>query len=151
SRLARAFEGSGLSYELRDETRSRAPVGQMAEDDGGEEYEEQAKVILTTIHRAKGLEADFVHVAGLADFLLPSRFRDPLIDRVRKHREEDHLAEELRILYVGMTRAKETLTLWVPCWNRRKQPSRFLPPENLWCRTTMLIEGKPEVSRGRNA
>src|SRR5262245_26089718 len=51
SRLARAFEGSGLPYELRDETRSRTPVGQMAEEDEGEEYEEQANVLLTTIHR----------------------------------------------------------------------------------------------------
>jgi superfamily I DNA/RNA helicase len=48
-------------------------------------------VVLTTIHRAKGLEADFVHIAGLADFLLPSRFRDTLIDRVRKRREDDYL------------------------------------------------------------
>jgi hypothetical protein len=87
-------------------------------------------VTATTIHRAKGLEADFVHVAGLADFLLPSRFRDTLIDRVPKHREEDHLAEELRVLYVGMTRARAVLTLWVPCWSGRKQPSRFLPADN---------------------
>jgi superfamily I DNA/RNA helicase len=149
SRLARAFEGSGLSYELRDETYSRAPIGQMAEEDEGEE-EARARVILTTIHRAKGLEADFVHVAGLADFLLPSRFRDTLIDRVRKRREEDHLAEELRVLYVGMTRAKEALTLWIPCWSGRKQPSRFLPPDNRWCRTTTLVQSQHGADRRRN-
>ena len=69
----------------------------MAEEDEDEE-EARTRVIPTTIHRPKGLEADFVHLAGLADLLLPGRFRDTLIDQVRKRREEDHLEEEVRVL-----------------------------------------------------
>jgi superfamily I DNA/RNA helicase len=151
SRLARAFEGSGLRYELRDERYSRAPIGDSDEgDDEADDETPRTQVVLTTVHRAKGLEADYVHIAGLTDWLLPTKFRDTLVDRVRKRREEDHLAEELRVLYVGMTRAKRALTLWIPCWNGRRQPSRFLPPDGPWCRTASLVTVQPNATgRGR--
>jgi len=56
SRLNRAFHESGLPYELRDETFSRAPLGQAGEEDSDEEGDSpKARVILTTIHRARGL------------------------------------------------------------------------------------------------
>lgn len=96
-------------------TRGRRSARGTEDEDTEEAESPRARVILTTIHGAKGLEADFVHVAGLTDWLLPSRFQDTLIDRVRRRREEDHLAEELRELYVAMTRAQSGLTLWVPC------------------------------------
>ena len=119
------------------------PLGHAGEEDRVEAGDEPptARVILTTIHRAKGLEADFVHVAGLTDWLLPSRFRDTVIDRVRKRRETDHLAEELRILYVGMTRAR-----------LGQQPSRFLPRDGAWSRTVSHVPshvGGADGRRGR--
>lgn len=148
SRLARAFDGSTIPYEVRDEAYSRAPLADGTEDSAEEEsLAPSGKVVLTTIHRAKGLEADFVHVAGLSDWLLPTRFRDTLIDRVRGRRERNHLGEELRVLYVGMTRAQESLTLWIPCWHGRQQPSRFLPPNSAWCRTTNHVKAAGSSSR----
>jgi hypothetical protein len=49
---------------------------------------------------------DGVHVVGLTDWPLPSRFRDIVIDRKRKRREDDHPAQELRVLCVAMTPAR---------------------------------------------
>jgi superfamily I DNA/RNA helicase len=58
-------------------------------------------VSLLTLHAAKGLEFPHVFIAGCEDGLLPYRmFGDP-----------GDVEEERRLLYVGMTRVKETLTL----------------------------------------
>jgi ATP-dependent DNA helicase UvrD/PcrA len=68
-------------------------------------------VHLLTYHRAKGLEFDAVFLPRLEEKELPTKAaRTPV-----------ELAEERRLLYVGMTRAKRHLAL---TWSR--QPSRFL-------------------------
>ena len=77
---------------------------------------------LMTLHAAKGLEFRFVFIAGCTDGLLP---HEGAI-------EEGRLDEERRLLYVGITRAKELLTLSWPARSRRfgevqaNKPSRFL-------------------------
>ena len=53
--------------------------------------------------------------------------------------------------YVGMTRARQGLTLWVPCWNGRSQPSRFLPPDSAWCRTRSHVPTGVGSARPRDA
>jgi DNA helicase II / ATP-dependent DNA helicase PcrA len=67
-------------------------------------------VHLLTLHRAKGLEFEAVHLPRLEEGELPSR-------RARG----DEIEEERRLLYVGLTRAKRHLLL---TWSGR--PSRFL-------------------------
>lgn len=88
-------------------------------------YDETAAVSLMTLHSAKGLEFDHVFLAGLEEGIFPhSR---------SKEREED-LEEERRLCYVGMTRARQTLTLTRAVYRRihgnerleASTPSRFL-------------------------
>jgi DNA helicase-2/ATP-dependent DNA helicase PcrA len=93
-------------------------------------------VTLMTLHAAKGLEFPVVFIVGLEEGLLPHS---------RSLMSEMEIEEERRLLYVGMTRAKEKLFL-TRSWNRSAygggNPSRFLReiPEDL------LEEVVPSVS-----
>jgi ATP-dependent DNA helicase Rep len=87
-------------------------------------------VRLMTLHSAKGLEFRFVHVIGVEEGTLPHAAGI----------EEGRLDEERRLMYVGMTRAKERLCLSYAARSRRygaivtNEPSRFLaelPPADL--------------------
>ena len=79
--------------------------------DAAEADAQGAGVNLSTYHRAKGLEWDAVFLPALDDGTLPIR-----------HAKTDELeAEERRLLYVGITRARTHLAL---SWSRK--PSRFL-------------------------
>jgi DNA helicase-2/ATP-dependent DNA helicase PcrA len=81
-------------------------------------------VNLLTLHRAKGLEWDAVLLPGLEDGTLP----------IRQAADDDEaLAEERRLLYVGLTRARRHLVLsWAELRagaggrETRRRPSRFL-------------------------
>jgi DNA helicase-2/ATP-dependent DNA helicase PcrA len=77
-------------------------------------------VVLATIHRAKGLEFDHVWIAGAEEGRLPHR------RSVRDGQE----AEERRLAYVAVTRARRTLHVsWAARRaGRRREPSRYLAP-----------------------
>ncbi len=87
-------------------------------------------VRLMTLHGAKGLEFRFVFIVGVEDGQLPHEGSI----------EEGRLDEERRLMYVGITRAKERLCLSYSARSRRfgevlkNEPSRFLteiPAEDL--------------------
>ncbi|MCI5159376.1 MAG: ATP-dependent helicase, partial [Candidatus Electrothrix sp. AUS1_2] len=82
------------------------------------------KLILSTIHSAKGLEWDVVFVLGLSDGLFP-----------RHNAVSDELEEERRLLYVAATRAKKQLYLCSPQLirtpDRRFQPADLSPFLNI--------------------
>lgn len=66
------------------------------------------KVILMTLHSAKGLEFPRVYLCGMEDGLFPSYMSITASDEEGKNEE---LEEERRLCYVGITRAKKVLTL----------------------------------------
>jgi DNA helicase-2/ATP-dependent DNA helicase PcrA len=91
--------------------------------DLGDDAEEKQGVKLMTLHSSKGLEFPCVFLVGMEEGYLPhSRSLD---DRFG-------LAEERRLAYVGITRAKEHLTLTSAAVRKRygqedeREPSRFL-------------------------
>ena len=113
---------------------------------------------LSTIHSAKGLEWDSVHVLAVYDGNFPACMAAGT---------SEEIDEERRLLYVGMTRARRHLTLYVPVRYHHRphgrddahgygKPSRFLTPEVLaTCDVTRLPDdplnpyGAPLVTRRR--
>lgn len=73
-------------------------------------------VTLATIHAAKGLEWDHVHLVGVAEGLLPIAYATTF----------EQVDEERRLAYVGITRAARTLSVSWARGVRERQPSRFL-------------------------
>jgi DNA helicase-2/ATP-dependent DNA helicase PcrA len=78
-------------------------------------------VTLASLHSAKGLEWDAVFVVGLAEGTLPTTYA----------KTDDAIEEERRLLYVGVTRARQWL--WLSYGQARspagraRRPCRFLP------------------------
>jgi len=70
------------------------------EIEGSEEGDKSPKVNLMTLHHAKGLEYDYVFMAGMENGVFPMS---------RAQSEPDEMEEERRLCYVGMTRAKKRL------------------------------------------
>jgi DNA helicase-2/ATP-dependent DNA helicase PcrA len=67
---------------------------------GAEDPDAEDKVVLSTIHSAKGLEFNTVFVVGLENGIFPLYSKD-----------DDELEEERRLLYVAVTRARRNLYL----------------------------------------
>ncbi|HUI51718.1 MAG TPA: UvrD-helicase domain-containing protein [Terriglobales bacterium] len=89
-------------------------------------FEGKPGVTLITLHSTKGLEFDHVFLTGLEDGICPHS---------RSLNEEKGIEEERRLVYVGMTRARKTLTLTRAVYRRvfgneqqmrASLPSRFL-------------------------
>jgi DNA helicase-2/ATP-dependent DNA helicase PcrA len=101
-------------------------------------------LVLSTIHSAKGLEWDVVHVIHAADGMIPSDMATG---------DDDEIEEERRLLYVAMTRARDALHVYRPMRYYRRpkgdphsfsQLSRFLEPPQV--RSTFTEIG-PSVDR----
>jgi len=89
-------------------------------------FEDKPGVTLITLHSTKGLEFDHVFLSGLEDGICPHS---------RSINEEKGIEEERRLVYVGMTRARQSLTLTRAVYRRvfgneqqmrASLPSRFL-------------------------
>lgn len=108
-----------------------------------EEEDDSDRVQLMTLHASKGLEFDHVYLMGMEEEILPHR----------NSIENGDIEEERRLAYVGITRAKKTLTMTLA--RKRKQfgelidcqPSRFLDelPED-----DLVYEGRGEVCEATN-
>jgi DNA helicase-2/ATP-dependent DNA helicase PcrA len=113
-----------------------------------DDYDEHSRVTLMTLHSAKGLEFETVFLVGLEEGVFPHKLAldDPA-----------EIEEERRLCYVGMTRAKNRLTL---SWARERRSfaresfektkaSRFLreiPPELLEPLSFAVLGWKPRTN-----
>lgn len=114
-----------------------------------DEETEDDRVVLMTLHAAKGLEFPHVYLVGMEEELLPHR----------SSIEDDNIAEERRLAYVGLTRAQRNLVM--SCAERRRrggelvrcEPSRFiqeLPSDDLrWEGRGSKLSPEEKQARGQ--
>jgi DNA helicase II / ATP-dependent DNA helicase PcrA len=100
-------------------------------------------VTLASLHAAKGLEWDAVFLVGLVDGTVPLVHADT----------PEQVEEERRLLYVGVTRAREHLQLsWAlsrsPGGRGNRQPSRFL--DGLHSGVTRAVSAPRQPRRERS-
>jgi len=98
-------------------------IALVTEADALDDAEEQSRLVLMTMHNAKGLEYPVVFVIGMEDSVFPHH---------RALSDPDELEEERRLCYVAFTRAGERLYT-TSAWSRTlfgatnaNPPSRFL-------------------------
>ncbi|WP_022881299.1 ATP-dependent helicase [Gryllotalpicola ginsengisoli] len=101
-------------------TSFRRFTDELLERQAGQHEPTLQAVTLATLHSAKGLEWDTVHIVGLSEGLVPISYATTF----------EQADEERRLLYVGITRARRRLHLsWAETGGPRaapRQPSRFL-------------------------
>jgi DNA helicase-2/ATP-dependent DNA helicase PcrA len=98
-------------------------------------------VTLSSLHSAKGLEWDAVLVVGLAEGTLPTTYA----------RTPEALEEERRLLYVGITRARQWLWLSYAAarspGGRQRRACRFLPALDAGARGRSSARRDPDGTR----
>ncbi|WP_245727015.1 ATP-dependent DNA helicase UvrD2 [Streptomyces longwoodensis] len=96
-------------------------VAELDERAGAQHAPTVQGVTLASLHSAKGLEWDAVFLVGVAEGMMPITYA----------RTDEQIEEERRLLYVGVTRARERLHVsWAlsraPGGRPNRRPSRFL-------------------------
>ena len=105
------------------------PIDLNQEDVEGA-YRDEAPLVLTTVHSAKGLEFDAVYLIDALDGVLPNEYAV---------RQPEELDEERRLLYVALTRAERELWVSYPAARWRRGAGGYLT------RVSRFLENTPEA------
>lgn len=116
-------------------------TGEFGKELEAEAATDESRIILSTIHQAKGLEWDAVFVIHLAEGAFPSS---------RALDEPGGLEEERRLFYVATTRARRHLFLSYPVTSgfehvELRQPSQFLTEVPKKAREEVLLRYGPSA------
>ena len=123
----------GDDEELKEMNAMQAFLAHAALESGETQADDKSNCVhLMTLHSAKGLEFPSIYLVGMEEGLFPHQ---------RSSNDLKQLEEERRLCYVGITRAKKTLTLTYTQYRRLHgsdyypQPSRFINeiPAELLC------------------
>jgi len=127
--LCRIAQGHGTRERFLTELALDPPAA--SSDESGVPHRDEDYLILSTIHSAKGQEWNAVNILNVVDGCMPADIATGSAAEIE---------EERRLLYVGMTRARDSLNLLVPqrfyvtqqrAWGDRHlyaTVSRFIPP-----------------------
>ena len=109
------WESLNALMNLAEQTPAGTTIKQFVDDlferQAGQHEPTMAAVTLATLHSAKGLEWESVYLIGLAEGLVPISYA----------KTPATIEEERRLLYVGVTRARRSLSL---SWSAAPQPGR---------------------------
>lgn len=106
-----------------------------------DEDREKADMIFSTVHRAKGMEYDIVHLVN--DFISENKIKKAKGEAAAKKEKPDlgRLNEEINLLYVALTRAKNNLHI----------PDVLVPEGSKTSPVIFRIDTKEEKQKKNNA
>ena len=111
------------------------PFSIKTEDDYKNQDLNKEQVTLATIHSIKGMEAKEVYIVGSNNNSFPNKVQDNFVFAlVKEDANYNKEAEELRLFYVALSRAKEKLVI-----SYTGTPSKFITSQML-----ELVENKPK-------
>jgi DNA helicase-2/ATP-dependent DNA helicase PcrA len=128
----RELSSSLLDYEAEAQAAGELPsllgfLERVTLASDGDSAGERDKIVLMTVHGAKGLEFDTVFLTGMEEDLFPYRSGPP-----GEPDDREQLEEERRLAYVAVTRARKSLVMTHTQWRqifgktRLNRPSRFI-------------------------
>ncbi len=115
-------------------------------------------VSIMTIHASKGLEFPYVFLVNMVEQKFPSQRRsDPIkipegLISLEKNDKEAHIAEERRLFYVAMTRAKKGLFFYYASdygGVRKRKPSRFLDETGIETMSAGLMPSMQDQTKAK--
>lgn len=140
------ISGAYKSLEKMIEEIALDPIEATAIDTEATEKDE-SPLILSTIHSSKGLEWHTVFLIQCLDGILPSGYAIE---------DEEQMDEEIRLLYVAVTRAKEQLFITYPALFQSRygdyftNPSRFIEDiEKDYLEPWLLVEESESVQKAK--
>jgi DNA helicase-2/ATP-dependent DNA helicase PcrA len=107
-----------------------------AGDLAGDPLLDEDYLVLSTVHSAKGQEWDAVYILNVSDGVFPSEFATG---------KPEMIEEERRLLYVAMTRAKQSLALIAPLKYHVTQQRRDGDRHVYGARSRFLTDGMLET------
>ncbi|NNF55069.1 MAG: ATP-binding domain-containing protein, partial [Acidimicrobiales bacterium] len=137
SRLENLQELIGVARDFDTVDEFLEQVSLVADTDG---IEDDAGVLLMTVHAAKGLEFPVVAVIGLEDGVFP---------HIRALTEPKEMEEERRLCYVALTRAQERLYLCNAQHRMLFGSSQYNPPSRFLEEIPASVIQSAEGSRGK--
>lgn len=101
----------GMMVEIVKEYRNKIPriIQQIKDQHVSDDQKDQADMIFSTVHRCKGMEYDSVQL--VEDFISEERLKKIVSESPLNDLERDRLNEEINLLYVAVTRARNQLLI----------------------------------------
>ena len=121
--------------QMEDFLNELALLTNMAKEDAYEEEEKESKVILSTIHQAKGLEWSYVFLIWCVDGMIPLQ---------RALKEQSGEEEERRLFYVALTRAKDQLYLCCPALDYSRASGNIMLAQSRFLKEIVPLSAQDE-------
>jgi DNA helicase-2/ATP-dependent DNA helicase PcrA len=121
--------------QMEDFLNELALLTNMAQEEAFEEEEKESKVILSTIHQAKGLEWSYVFLIWCADGMIPLQ---------RALKEPSGEEEERRLFYVALTRAKDQLYLCCPALDYSRASGNIMLAQSRFIKEIVPLSAQDE-------
>ncbi|MCC7050691.1 MAG: ATP-dependent helicase [Bacteroidia bacterium] len=135
----------GMMVEIVKKYGNRIPgiIKTIKEKHIGDDEKHKAQMIFSTVHRCKGMEYDAIQLAN--DFITEEKLEKLKFDSKEKELNKDKLNEEINLLYVAITRTKNSIHI-----PKTLLPGDFPPSQQIYILKDEPEEPKHQTTTGKS-